>query len=129
MNTDMSIRKFSPLWNKYRPAILKMMLAAADQPQQYKLMQHEVVAMDSKKKSGWGFTLQVKGSKAINKIKDSEMAQDLLNMLQLSPKASELMNTHTYEIVFDKQFTLHVTQVKAPVAPVESEVSQETKPE
>jgi hypothetical protein len=108
---DMSYRKYASLWNKYRPAILKMMLAAIDEPQQYKLMRHELQAMDEKRKSGFGFNLLVSGNKAINNIKDSEIAQDLLNMLILSRKGSELLGDYTYEIVLDKQFILHVRQV------------------
>jgi hypothetical protein len=120
---DITLRKYAPLWNKYRPAILKMMVAAADEPQTYKLMQHELVAMDSKKKGGFGFTLQVAGNRPTNNIKQSEIAQDLFNMLQLSKKASELMGTNAYEIVLDKQFTLHVNQVKTEV---KSEVLTQT---
>jgi hypothetical protein len=108
---EMQLRKYAPLWSKYRPAILKMMLEAAEKPQQYRLMQHEFLAMDSKKKGGFGFSLVVSKSKAVNNIKDSEMAQDLLNMLQLSKKGSELLGTHSYEIMLDRQFNLHVSQV------------------
>ncbi len=112
---DSVSRKYAPLWNKYRPAILKMMVDAANEPQQYKLMQHELVAMDSKKKGGFGFTLQVTRSKATNNIKTSEIAQDLLNMLQTSKKATELMGVSSYEIVLDKQFMLHVNKVSTEV--------------
>ena len=108
---NMTFRKYAPLWNKYRPAILQMMVAAAYEPQQYKLMQHEIQAMDEKKKSGFGFNLFVSGSKATNNIKDSEIAQDLLNMLQLSRKGAELLVDFTYEIKLDKQFTLHISQI------------------
>lgn len=103
--------KFSPLWNKYRPAILKMMLESAVAPQEYRLMQHEIAALDTKKKGSFGFNLRVSGSKAVNSIKDSELAQDLLNMLQLSRKATELMVDNTYDITLDKKLMLHVTQV------------------
>lgn len=104
-------RKYAPLWNKYRPAILKMMLDAVQAPQQYKFMRHELVSMDEKKKGSFGFTLTVSKSRAVNKIKDSEIAQDLLNMLLLSRKGSELLNDNSYEIVLDKQFVLHVSQI------------------
>jgi hypothetical protein len=116
----MTLRKYAPLWNKYRPAILKMMLEAAAEPQTYKLMQHELVALDGKKKSNFGFSLRVSGSKAVNNIKDSELAQDLLNMLQLSRKATELTGLNTYDITLDRQLTLHVSQLK-----VEQEQEQE----
>ena len=110
MDIHVTFRKYAPLWNKYRPAILKMMLAAAYEPQHYKLMKHEFEAMDAKKKNGYGFNLLVSGSNALNNIRDSEIAQDLLNMLLLSRKGSELLGDFTYEIVLDKQFMLHISQ-------------------
>lgn len=112
---DMLLRKYAPLWSKYRPAILKMMLAAADEPQHYKLMQHEFVTLDAKKKGGYGFNLLITGNRAVNNIKDSEAAQDLLNMLQLSRKGSELLGAHSYEITLDRQFGLHITQLNKDV--------------
>ena len=113
---DVTYRKYAPLWNKYRPAILKMMLDAANEPQQYKLTQHEFKAMDDKKKTGFGFSLHVTRSKATNNIKDSEIAQDLLNMLLLSRKGSELLNLNTYEMALDRNFVFHIQQVKAAVS-------------
>jgi hypothetical protein len=111
IDMNMTFRKYAPVWNKYRPAILKMMLAAAFEPQQYKLTQHEFQAMDEKKRTGFGFSLQVSDSKATNNIKDSEVAQDLLNMLQLSRKGSELLGDFTFEIVMDRQFMLHISRM------------------
>lgn len=108
---DITFRKYAPLWNKYRPAILKMMMAAAYEPQQYKLTEHEFKSMDMKKKSGFGFNLQIAGSRAATNVKDSEAAQDLMNMLLLSRKASELMETNSYEMMLDKHFVLHIQQV------------------
>ena len=112
---DVTYRKYAPIWNKYRPAILRMMLDAAREPQQYKLTQHEFKAMDDKKKNGFGFNLQISRSKAVNNIKDSEIAQDLLNMLLLSRKGSELLGVNTYEMALDRNFVLHIQQVNAAV--------------
>lgn len=108
---EITFRKYSPLWNKYRPAILKMMLDAASEPQQYKFTQHEFKAMDEKKKSSFGFNLVLSQNKAVNNIKGSEAAQDLLNMLQLSRKGAELMGQHSYEITLDRHFVLHIQQL------------------
>ena len=110
---DTTQRKYAPIWSKYRPAILKMMLAAADEPQQYRLTEHEFKAMDLKKKSGFGFNLTVSESKAVNNIKDSEAAQDLLSMLLMSRKGTELMQSNSYELAMDKNFVLHIQQVKS----------------
>lgn len=103
-------RKYAPLWNKYRPVILKLMVDAASAPQQYKLAYHELRSMDNKK-NGFGFSLVISGSKAINNIRDSEIAKDLLNMLQLSPKGIELTAVHAYKIALDRNFVLSVDQV------------------
>jgi hypothetical protein len=88
-----------------------MMIAAASEPQKYKLSSHEVLSMDTKKKTSPGFNLLTSKRKAVNNIKDSEIAQDLLNTLQLSRRGSELLEQHDYSIVLDKQFTLHISQV------------------
>jgi len=118
---DTMYRKYAPLWNKYRPAILKMMLDAAQEPQQYKLTEHEFRAMDDRKNKGFGFNLVVSESKALNNIKDSEAAQDLLNMLQLSRKGSELLQLNSYEMTLDKHFLLRIQQVKSETETKETE--------
>ena len=109
---EITQRKYAPLWSKYRPAILKMLLAAANEPQQYRLTEHEFRAMDSKKKKvNLGFNLVVAESRPVNSIKDSEAAQDLLHMLSMSPKGAELIQQHRYELSLDKHFVLHIQQV------------------
>jgi hypothetical protein len=55
--------------------------------------------------------LEVSGGKAISGLKDSVVAQDLWEILQLSRKASELISTTTFQIFMDKQFILHVQRV------------------
>src|ERR1043165_2561703 len=99
-----TIRIYTPLWNKYRPAILKMMVDSGDGPQVYKLSPHEFRAMNTKQKSGFNFVLQVSKGKAINNIRDSVIAQELLEILQISRKASELTEMDSYQIEMDKQF-------------------------
>ncbi len=99
---------YLPVWNKYRPAIIRMMINSNVEPQQYKMSKHEFQAMDSKQRGSYNFTLQVSKGKAINNIKDSTIAQGLLEVLSLSQKAKELSDTTTYEIMMDRQFVLHV---------------------
>jgi hypothetical protein len=108
---DMLIRTYSPVWNKYRPAILKLMIDALEKPQQYKLLENEFRALNAKQKGGYAFTLQVGNSRVLNNIKDSPVAQDLLEVLQVSKKATELMSEGSYEFIMDKQFMLHVTKL------------------
>jgi hypothetical protein len=111
MNRGMVMKMYVPIWNKYRPAILKMMLDSAETPQQYKLSSHEFRAMNAKQKGGYSFVLQVAKGKAINNIRDSIIAQELLEILQLSKKGSELIEEAPYEIILDKQFVLHISKM------------------
>jgi hypothetical protein len=105
------IKTYTPVWNKYRPAILKMMVDSSENPQVYKMSAHEFRAMNTKQKSGFSFVLQVSKGKAINNIRDSIIAQELLEILQLSKKASELTDESPYQFELDKQFTLHITKL------------------
>ena len=108
---DMIARTYTPVWNKYRPAILRMMIDSANEPQSYQLSNHEFKALSPKQKGGYAFALQVSGGKAINGLKESVIAQDLWEILQLSPKASELILNSSYQISMDKQFILHINKV------------------
>ena len=96
-------------WGKYRPAVLKLMISSAEGPQQYKFSPHEVRAANPKDKSGLTFTLKIHKSKAVNDIRTSLIAKDLMRVLQQSKKASELSESSTYEFKFDRHFVLHVT--------------------
>lgn len=86
------------------------MLDAEKDPQQYKLSGHEFKAVGQKEKSGFSFSLEVSKGKAINKVKDSSVARDLLAVLQQSQKASQLMGEAIYELSLDKQFVFHVAR-------------------
>ncbi len=87
------------------------MVDASDEPQNYQLYPHEFRALNSRQKGGYNFTLQVANGRAINQIKDSGNAQDLLSVLQQSPKAAELMGKDSFEISMDKQFMLHINKL------------------
>lgn len=107
---------YIPLWNKYRPAILQLMVASAEGPQEYKLYGHEFKGLNPKEKGGYSFTLQAHKGKAINNIKKSIVAQNLLSVLSNSKKASELLASESYEFTMDKQFNLRVTKMETVVA-------------
>ncbi len=111
----MDYNPYSPIWNKYRPVILKLMSAAEQEPQQYKLYGHEFKAMGQNVKSGYSFVLEAANGKAVNNIKGSIIAHDLLQILQQSTKAMQLMKEATYELSLDKNFLLKVVR-KTPVA-------------
>jgi hypothetical protein len=97
-------------WGKYRPALLKLMISSAESPQQYKFSAHEVRMANPKDKRGFTFILQVHKNKAVNDIRSSPIAKDLLRVLQQSGKASELSESSIYEFKFDRHFVLHVTK-------------------
>jgi hypothetical protein len=102
---------YSPLWSKYRPVILQLMSAAVDNgPQQYKLFAHEFRAIGQKEKSGFSFVLEASNGRALNNIKTSTVAKNLLQVLQQSPRASELMSQAPYELSMDKHFVFHVSR-------------------
>ncbi len=107
MNTNI----YTPLWNKYRPAILQLMVASSEGPQEYKFFGHEFKTLNPKEK-GYAFTLHAFQGKAKNNIKASIVAQDLLYVLEMSRKGSELMSEHGYEFTLDKQFVLRVKKVE-----------------
>jgi hypothetical protein len=114
---SMATKPYIPLWIKYRPAILQMMVASSEAPQQYKLYAHEFKSLNPKEKGVYSFTLEIAKGKATNKIKTSPVAIDLLNLLQSSRKAMELMAETEFKFVLDKQFMLHVTRVEKTVDP------------
>jgi len=56
------------------------------------------------------FTLEASKGKALNSIKTSAAARDLLQVLQQSKRAMQLMNEATYVLNLDKHFVFHVTR-------------------
>ena len=106
------VQGYSSLWNKYRPAILQMMVTADEGPQTYKFFKHEFKAVNPKEKS-YSFSLEAYQGKATDSLRASNIAKDLLSVLTVSPKATELMESSKYEFVLDKQFVLHVTKLDA----------------
>ncbi|MEP5611213.1 MAG: hypothetical protein ABJP45_03140 [Cyclobacteriaceae bacterium] len=101
---------YTLLWNKYRPAIVKLMADAQEAPQEYTFQPHEFKDVNPKEKGGYWFTMEVYKGKAQNNIKGSVVAQDLLLILQKSGRALELFETSKYEFTLDKQFTFCVSQ-------------------
>ena len=101
------------LWKKYRPAILNLMIASKNEAQEYKFSSHEFRDLNPKKPSH-SFTLRVHQSKAVNDVKASLVAQDLLQVLQNSERATELTNTAIYQFELDKQFILHINHEAIP---------------
>lgn len=108
---------YTSLWSKYRPSILKMMMAAEEAPQEYKFYSHEFKALKPTEKS-FSFALKVDGGKLTNPTKVPAIAKELHMVLQYSRKATELMDGHSFEFKLDRNFLLHVTRLTA-AAPVQ----------
>jgi len=122
------VQGYSSLWNKYRPAILQMMVASEEGPQTYKFFKHEFKAANPKEKS-YTFTMEAHQGKATEILKMANIAKDLLNVLTMSPKACELMELNKYEFTLDKQFVFHVTKQEAAAEAdeVQEEIENEEK--
>lgn len=112
--------QYVSLWSKYRPMILQLMSASSNGPQEYKLFAHEFRSVGEKVKASYSFSLEVTKGKAMNNIKNSAAARDLLQVLQQSKRAMELMTESTYVMNLDKNFIFHVTRkdviIEAPAA-------------
>ncbi len=106
--------KYTFLWNKYRPAILNSMVNSTEGPQEYKLYKHELQNAGPVEKGGYSFVLRMYKGKSVNDIRTSDIAKDLLLILQQSKKAVELSEEILYQFTLDKALVLHVTQEEAP---------------
>ena len=73
-------------------------------------LKSRIQGIKSQTKGGYVFELEVAGGKAISGLKDSSVAQDLWEILQISPKANELISSHGYKFSMDKQFILHINK-------------------
>lgn len=111
--TAMTNSSYSPLWNKYRPVILQLMIAAGEGPQEYRMLSNEFKALNPRQTGGYTFTLQAFQGKAQNNIKMSVAAQDLMVMLTNSRRATELLDQDKFEFTLDRQFILHVSKLAA----------------
>lgn len=123
-----SSKIYAHVWIKYRPALLKLMVDSVTTPQQYKFSKHEIKIVNPKEKGGYTFLLKVHKGKAINDVRKSAIAKDLLSVLQQSNRATELMDSSTYEFKLDKNFVLHITKENevADVAAAEPLITAET---
>lgn len=106
-----TLQVYASLWNKYRPAIIQLMMASEGGPQSYKLSAHEFRALNPKEKT-YSFQLQAFQGKAVNSVKGSAVAQDLLSVLNSSKKAMELMETITFDFSLNKSFMLEISRTQ-----------------
>ena len=86
------------------------MLASENGPQQYSLSDHEFKSINNREKS-FSFELHAFKGKAVNNIKKSAAAQDLLTILNMSRKATQLLEETAFEFSLDRKFVLKVSRV------------------
>lgn len=102
--------KYVWIWEKYRPAILKKMIDASEDKQDYKLSKHEFLDSNNKRPTGYSFSFVAHRGRSESDLKKSLTAQDLLYVLKCSDKAMDLMNDAHFEFKLDKDFVLHITK-------------------
>lgn len=101
---------FFPLWKKYRPALLKLMIEAMEgEPQEYQFAFHEFDDLNPKKTTNYPFKLEVHKGRAINISKTSDLALALLSLLNSSATAWGLMEKATFKFELTKKYILHVS--------------------
>jgi hypothetical protein len=103
-------RKYNALWQKYRPVILRLMVDSGAAPQQYQLSGHEITRLNPTERKGHSFALTLHKSKSVNNIRTSDIAKDLLTMLQQSKTAIDLSELATYEFIMDSKHVLRVSK-------------------
>jgi hypothetical protein len=108
--SSMAGNVYHSIWSKYRPAILQLMIASENQSQEYRLFDHEFKALQPKEKD-YSFEFRAHKGKSLNKTTLRTNAKDLLEVLNMSRKATELMDESEFEFVLDKKFILHITRI------------------
>ncbi len=108
-NDNLQISAFYPLWKKYKPVILKLMVDAQDGPQSYPLSKHEFTDLAPKKNIVYSFKIDLLNLKPLVAIKTSLVAMDFMELIRQSNKAAELTANATYHLELDKQFNFHVS--------------------
>ncbi len=111
---DATSRKYGWIWEKYRPAILNLMIASSNGPQEYKLSKHEFIDSNNKRLTGYTFTLTVFEGKFDGLAKSNAVGLDLKHMLKNSAKAEDLSSEVKFEFKMDKNFVLSIARIPIP---------------
>lgn len=102
--------KYTHLWQKYKPMILKLMVEADKGPQLYQFQRHEFADLNNQKPTGYSFKLEVFKNQKQNKL-TSNVAIDLLSILQSSSKSEELTHENKYLFKLDSKFSLEISRL------------------
>ncbi len=113
---SITTKEYFPIWKKYRPVILKLMIdSEGGNAQQYRFSKHEFTDVDTKKNVTHPFKMDVFQGRGSYPKRASNIATDLLAVLKQSQRAWELMNEATYHFELDKDYMFHVNSSPAPV--------------
>ena len=125
MNDDTTgTKEFFPIWKKYRPVVLRLMIDSLEgTAQSYQFSKHEFADVNTRKSAVFSFKMETHKGRVLHPKKASIMASDLLALLKQSAKATELMDASVFNFVLDAQFNLTVSSVKAETASEEEEES------
>jgi hypothetical protein len=102
--------KYTHIWQKYRPMLLKLMVDAEEGPQKYQFQRHEFMDVNNQRPTGYSFKMEVFRNEKQNKV-SSSVATDLLSILQSSAKSDELTIANKYLFKMDSKFSLEVSIV------------------
>lgn len=100
--------KYTHVWHKYRPVILKLMVDATEGPQKYQFQRHEFMDLNNQKPTGYSFKLELYKNEKQNKV-SSSVATDLLSILQSSAKSDQLTMENKYLFRLDSKFSFEVS--------------------
>ena len=118
----MLTKEFYPIWKKYRPVILKLMIDSLDGSEQsYQLSKHEFSDANTRKSATFSFKLGIHKGRVLHPKKAGVVASDLLALLKQSAKAIELMDTAIFTIVLDPQCKLTINSESTETASEEME--------
>ena len=127
IDETLATKEFYPIWKKYRPVVLKLMVDSLEgESQSYQLSKHEFTDANTRKSSTFAFKLETHKGRVIKPAKPNVVAADMLAMLKQSAKAQELMQTYIFYIVLDPQFNFTVTATPAEAPPAQEE-NEETE--
>ena len=116
MNDSENTKEFFPIWKKYRPVVLKLMIDSLEGGiQEYNLSKHEFSEVNTKKSTTYSFKMDAHEGRATYSKKPITIATDFLAMLKSSGRAVELMSTATFSFELDSQFHFKVSAVKSEV--------------
>lgn len=110
IDESLNTKEFYPLWKKYKPVLLKLMIDSVQgDSQSYQLSGHEFADANTRKSAAFSFKLTTHKGRVLQPKKASIVASDMLAVLKQSAKAIELMDTSVFSFVLDAKFNLTVS--------------------